>query len=1154
MTSRARRLARSAFDLFFVEAKRNDGVLALVIAIALIAVATTMIATVARQNKEAEVMRASRSSTSFGKIEDALLAYAISDHATNPDLARFPCAADPTITGANFGIEGTREGGDALAVTCEDTGQHNRGLVPFKTLGLTEDDVKDAYGNYITYIVSTDTSMCNADTANVMAGTVTDAADSNTYLYTLISHGKNGLGAYGGGDSNTATQKNANNMSAFEALNCPNDVGNCTIDSGNNQQVRSGPLDTADGSATYFDDRVFFPVTTGANATSYTANCEQMFEDESDPAGSEGGGYDVASMRNKTLSADNTQTDTPQRTTLDLDGDGTAETDVLQIYNVGSTPAAGERACNNEEQTFPLLGHTIRAYSEVYFAEDTTGTLGNGVVLGWLGYQDDGGAATRVITTTCGGRDEFNGWGQEDATNTFNTTWERFGLEIDTRNHRPAVPVAGDIIDPDNNHFAIVLGNVDHFGLIADTAGEDPEDNSPVCLPDSGVPSLQSLALNDAEGDGTAPADRSSAFSKEITGGVGGSNTDDQACYFDDTDANWLEDGEPTVNPGTEDRFHRVRSELHGESSNNCAAGQFRYDAWIWRYSDDECVDENCDDLTIDYTGEEPHISQCVDLPARANAVRFVTAAGLSSANSGRVTLKRTGLNFQRVNATPKSDAASDFVGTTITELGVRNGLFSGAVNATDGLDDGEMDQSWSIAEQVDNTPNEVSVFASRGIFDLNGGDGISVDGVGFDANHIDNIRPNDATYDPLDDFLDVDLREKLVFEWESKIARVTINLRDFGDDENAAFTFDNEQERVRIRAFDTSLPVGSQLIGENIYQACRDTNGDGTGVAAGDGVISTSFDELFDKIEVIPEPIRTSSQDEYLESWSMILVSAVKGCGADETCGFAATDAINASQNQTENRCSYLTFPQPTTTSLTIGTEVNPTTVVAATGRTDNTNDSNYDRAWIDFSESGTTADLGVDIYTVSGQIGVNDTAAGTNGGFGITSDSGTGAGLLDTLNPPTGISDESDRESIFFRFDQRWDRIVVGLSRFGRIGGVGTANERARIRAYAGGVLVGTATIQPETVGGSCDFTNSANSRFDATINAPGGTPIDTIEVTAMANSDNGQSSFYVRGLKPCPSVGICAIDYGGDDDAVVGNPDNDAGDLFCESTFNL
>lgn len=88
------------------------------------------------------------------KIQEALAVYAVQNY-------RIPCPGVPVETTANpvsngFGYE--KNNGIALPNAASRCGTNPaidwRGIVPFKTLGIPSDTIRDAWGNYFTYAVS----------------------------------------------------------------------------------------------------------------------------------------------------------------------------------------------------------------------------------------------------------------------------------------------------------------------------------------------------------------------------------------------------------------------------------------------------------------------------------------------------------------------------------------------------------------------------------------------------------------------------------------------------------------------------------------------------------------------------------------------------------------------------------------------------------------------------------------------------------------------------------------------------------------------------------------------------------------------------------------------------------------------------------------
>ena len=241
------------------ESRRDDGVIGLIIVIALLAAAAALIATTARQNKDAEVRRLSGNATSVKLLKNSISSFFLTDAdgagAGTAVNSRIPCPD------ASFPPNGTADG----TTTCT----ANTGVVPWLTLGLSEDDVTDTYGNYFTYAVSGDSTaraICTSVTNQYDTGqieytgglnAVTDtearlssqtAGQGTPYYFAFISHGKNGLGAI-----SRSGARRSSPTSTSEIQNCPATNSNCTDPSA--LTVITGPKDTTD--STYFDDNVY---------------------------------------------------------------------------------------------------------------------------------------------------------------------------------------------------------------------------------------------------------------------------------------------------------------------------------------------------------------------------------------------------------------------------------------------------------------------------------------------------------------------------------------------------------------------------------------------------------------------------------------------------------------------------------------------------------------------------------------------------------------------------------------------------------------------------------------------------------------------------------------------------------------------------------
>lgn len=161
--------------------------------------------------------------------------------------------------------------GDGVSIgACNDT-TNNVGTVPWATLGLSEDDATDAYGNQIVYAVSAGPiGACHVldgvPTGAVNAGTLFagEAAPGSAALFALVSQGANGLGSY-----DPAGNSRSPPTGTGELENCPNGVAGCTA---LNNFIDTGPTDTTAGSGTaFFDDEVLL-----SSAADFQTECENF--------------------------------------------------------------------------------------------------------------------------------------------------------------------------------------------------------------------------------------------------------------------------------------------------------------------------------------------------------------------------------------------------------------------------------------------------------------------------------------------------------------------------------------------------------------------------------------------------------------------------------------------------------------------------------------------------------------------------------------------------------------------------------------------------------------------------------------------------------------------------------------------------------------
>lgn len=175
-------------------------------------------------------------------IQDALYKYRLA-------FNRLPCPGDMTtaITAQNYGIEGKPSGdcsgtGSVTPVATFINSDGNStdpvgGMVPIKTLGLSDSYAYDGWGNKILYAVGKDLTASNGF-ASISANstttrmTVKDASGSNkstTAAYVLVSFGADGFGAYprNGGTTRLEPYGNLNYWGPYQTENYPDVKENC---------------------------------------------------------------------------------------------------------------------------------------------------------------------------------------------------------------------------------------------------------------------------------------------------------------------------------------------------------------------------------------------------------------------------------------------------------------------------------------------------------------------------------------------------------------------------------------------------------------------------------------------------------------------------------------------------------------------------------------------------------------------------------------------------------------------------------------------------------------------------------------------------------------------------------------------------------------
>jgi hypothetical protein len=118
--------------------------------------------------------------------------------------ASLPCPADATqpVGGSYYGIEAANSGttnncggGTPAANLIDSTNNVAIGMVPVRTLGLSNDYALDSFGRDITYAVDTNATTCFTGSLSGQI-TVTDNGTATSAVAALVSHGADGHGAW----------------------------------------------------------------------------------------------------------------------------------------------------------------------------------------------------------------------------------------------------------------------------------------------------------------------------------------------------------------------------------------------------------------------------------------------------------------------------------------------------------------------------------------------------------------------------------------------------------------------------------------------------------------------------------------------------------------------------------------------------------------------------------------------------------------------------------------------------------------------------------------------------------------------------------------------------------------------------------------------
>jgi hypothetical protein len=135
---------------------------------------------------------------------------------------RFPCPADPQILGSEFGI---------VQIQCR--GNKAIGILPFKSLGISESYAKDGFKRLMTYVVEPELAKKDTRLQHEQGGAITlkkEEGDSvlappqkedrnpNYVALILISHGESGIGSFVG--HGQATRFMGGNPAPHKRENC----------------------------------------------------------------------------------------------------------------------------------------------------------------------------------------------------------------------------------------------------------------------------------------------------------------------------------------------------------------------------------------------------------------------------------------------------------------------------------------------------------------------------------------------------------------------------------------------------------------------------------------------------------------------------------------------------------------------------------------------------------------------------------------------------------------------------------------------------------------------------------------------------------------------------------------------------------------------
>jgi prepilin-type N-terminal cleavage/methylation domain-containing protein len=214
------------------------------LSVSLVVLGIVIYSALAIYTKRAEISRIADTQAKMKVIEASLRSYYLKS-------GTLPCPADGALVlgDGSFGIENC----SATTGTAE-TLTERIGVLPTRTLNLQDTYMFDAWGGRFTYAVNKTFSeggswgtVGTITVSNNLGGTLTAEA-----VYVVISHGKNGVGAWRRYGANERVGNTG--ISAHEDENAHVDLDG--FPTGWNDQFRDDVINDGDIEANYFDDLV----------------------------------------------------------------------------------------------------------------------------------------------------------------------------------------------------------------------------------------------------------------------------------------------------------------------------------------------------------------------------------------------------------------------------------------------------------------------------------------------------------------------------------------------------------------------------------------------------------------------------------------------------------------------------------------------------------------------------------------------------------------------------------------------------------------------------------------------------------------------------------------------------------------------------------